>query len=467
MKSNKIYYSILMLLIAVTSLTGCKEDITHTEYLTTPSLKLEYAGEKGTDWLTVKITPNKYAKSYWYAIGTEADRESFEDGTYAGLHKGHGSDELSYTFTYLEPETKYTIFAIPFDADDKPGTLSMIKVETYTDAFAVEKARVMVNSATFTFKSTGDYCSYVYAVGKPGDKEAFENGTLEGIVQRDEYTEYSATVFDLKPETEYIFYAMGYDRLGRPTRTFEYPFKTLSAAEYPAVTSQKVEFADLLYTNYSVTVNEHCFRVGLLIDEQGYRDDVIYNVWGGRVLEMMDMWNKLGNLNIVGRAPVVGLEMRTDALFVSEDPFDKYYDVYAVLYDKNNEPFSVERFQYKTPSFDATAAPATVDVTVTEITAVGATYTIKPSSNAVGVVFETFDADWFDTSVANGTLTEKDILTYLRIHFFYGNNVNTFVETTVTEHPAQRAYVIAGAINKNGFVNGMSELKKVEYTTLP
>lgn len=465
MKSNIIYYSVLTLLLAVTSLTGCKEDVTYTEFLTTPSLKLEHAGDKEPDRFTVTITPNEYTKSYWYAIGTEADRESFENGTYVGLRKERGNGELSYTFTYLKPNSAYTVFALPFDGNDQPGTLSMITVKTDTDAFAVEMARVMAKSATITFSSTGDYHSYLYAVGKPEDKEAFENGTLSGIVRREEYTSYSATVFNLEPDTEYVFYGMGYDRLDQPTKVFEYPFRTLSADNYPVVTNQQVAISDLLFSNYQIEVNEHCSRVGLMIDRQGVRDELIHTFWGGRVLDQMDRWAQVGNLRIVGKGPVVNLEMQTTDLFLDKNPFDQYYDVYAVLYDKNNEPFSVEYFQYKTPSYDATAQPAVVETTVKDITVAGATYEFAPSENTMGFVFETFAADWYDASIANGSLTMEKVMEYLQMHFFYGNRPSFYIETTA-DHPGQRLYLIVGAINKNGFVNGMSELTVIEYTTL-
>lgn len=466
---NRMIYCLAALLLGLMSVVavGCTEEETYIEELTTASLSIERSKEQYSDQLTVTIKPNINTASFTYAIGTDADRESFENGSYKGIRKQLGNEELTYTFTYLEPNTVYTVFAQAFDKDDAAHSVATLKVTTYTDNFKVEVDYVGVKSAAISFDSSFDYYKYIYAVGKPGDKEAFINGTLEGIKEKVEYTHYTVNLFDLEPETDYVFYAMGYDRTDKPTKVFEFPVTTLSAELYPTMTFRyDDQTSNLLYSNYSLTFNEACSKVGVLVVERGsYREQVIDVFWEGRLLEMLHVWAGINNLDTQTKNPNFSFQKSTVGLFRDDDdPFDKEYDVYGILYDQNGYPFAAERFEYKNQSYDANAEASVVDLEITDITSEGATYNFSTNSATFGFAFETFDADSYDMLVGEGIWGDKEIKEYLKTNFYYGAGKQTFIEKSA-EYGGQRLYVVIGGINTNGYINGMSDFVIKEYTT--
>ncbi len=73
--------------------------------------------------VTVTFTPNEDCASYYYMMGTETEFEQWMAATgldmpdYLQTYGFPGEYEISQTFTELEPNTDYMIYAVPADAD--------------------------------------------------------------------------------------------------------------------------------------------------------------------------------------------------------------------------------------------------------------------------------------------------------------------------------------------------------------
>lgn len=465
-----LYYPLVFLFFLPVFLSGCdKEDIYH-EVLGSASLTIERADNQEPNQITVRFIPNEHTISSMYALGTEDDRASFESGTFVGIRKQQGNSPFEFTYAHLDPNTTYVVYARAFDSDGKSSTLSSLKLKTYTDAIQIEPNFIGVRSAAFTVTTSGDYYRYVYAFGRPSDREAFTKGTLSGIKSMEEQPQYTLNNFDLQPEGEYAFFLQAYDRGGYPTKVYEVPFSTSSTALSPAISSFSVNTPNLLYRSFSVAINDKCSKATVLIGAEGEFDAYLhlsYGGWTGRIKDMIASWENLGigYVDAIFTARNNSLTQQTASLFLGTDPFDKPYEAYILLYDVYGEVYSVERFTFKSPSLDTSAAAAGVKIDRIVVEPTRASYHISWDDKTIGLAYQTYEAEYY------ATLSDEEIYTYLISQVIDATGARSQViseETVSTSYPytdytGKTIYFIIAGINKNGLAGGLGAYVRSEF----
>lgn len=462
-KSSTIYYPLALLIIFFqVSLSGCNEEEVYREADETPSLTIERADNVEYDRITVRFIPNEYTGLVSYALGTEDDRASFENGTFVGIRTQQGNDSFEFTFSYLKPNTTYVAYARAYDAKGKTSGFSSMKLKTYTDAIRISPNFIGVYSAAFDVSVSGDYYKYSYAFGKSSDKEAFANGTLTGIGSVLEKPNRTFNSFNLQPSTKYSFFFVAYDRGDNPTKVYEIPFETASTATGPAVSSFSVSAPSMLYRSFSINVNEPCSRAVVSIREKGGFDNYLtemYNSWDGDVKKMMISWESLGAgvlVDAIFNTKTYSFTEQTTALFLDVNPYNRPYEVYILLYDKEGEPFAVEYRTFNSPSFDSSAAAAVVKIDKIVVEPQKATYYISWDKNTLAVALQTYEADYYLT------LTEEEIYSFLAGQIYEATNSSmTYSEATVSttyppfDYTGKTIHLIVAGINKNGLDKGL------------
>lgn len=80
---KKLFKPCILMAAAVGMLfTAC--DPKAGEVVTEPTVAIEFIGTPGVSEVTVKFTPSANASKFDYAIGTEQDRDNFENGDIIG-----------------------------------------------------------------------------------------------------------------------------------------------------------------------------------------------------------------------------------------------------------------------------------------------------------------------------------------------------------------------------------------------
>lgn len=470
-KNSTLHYQLALLIVFLqASLFSCNEEEVYHEVNETPSLTIERADNQEPDRITVRFIPNEFTESFCYALGTEADRESFENGTFVGIRTQQGNETFEFTFSYLKPNTTYVAYARAYDVKGKPSSFSSMKLNTYTDAIRVTPDFIGVNSAAFSVSVSSDYYKYSYAFGKSSDKEAFVNGTFSGIENVSERSMFTLNKFDLQPSTKYTFYLIAYDRGDNPSKLYEIPFETSSTTLAPAVTSFSVSTLNMLYRSFTISVSDQCSKGIVLIREVGdldYTLNQIHNAWNGNIKNMMASWALLGAGNLIDQiftTKSLAFDQQTTTLFFAENPYDRLFEVFILLYDKEGEPFAVERRSFKSPSFDSSAAASVVKIDRIVVEPQQATYHISWDRNTVAVALQSFEAEHYLT------LSEEQIRSHLVEQVFEATDSGmTYSEATViTTYPpvnytGKTIHLIIAGINKNGLDKGLGEYVMSSY----
>ncbi len=417
-----------------------------------------------SDLLTVKFSPDERTSAFEYALGLATQSEQFEAGTMEGIEKVDSVEERDVTFEGLDPQVIYTVFARGYDSDGNKGPVAMLSVRTITDAISVDMQYAADNSAAFMIHTSFDYYRIEYALGKASDKEAFDAGTLEGTVILEEVYDWVPNFFGLTPETDYSFFMRAYDRMERPTIVYECPFTTLAVGSDFPDAEFTVESTDVYRSEFTFTPNSSCGKMIVLMAREGQHDIIISDPMGfaGDLMRMLPAWVKTGE----------AIEITEEDTFYFTTPelaTDNKIEAYVMVFDESGEPFSVKRWGASTPSFDESLPAATVTATISNITAVGATYTFTAAENTLGFLFDTVDADWYDDFKANDPGYYDN---YLRDRFLTDNVWWRYKMEVVpfTEQEAEagkRYYIGICPINENGLTDpdwGALYLK--EYTTL-
>ena len=80
--------------------------------------------------ITITITPSENTAKYSYAIGKGGDLAAFTNGTLAGIVNVTGNQPTTVTFSDLDPETEYMIFARGEDANQIFGEVATQTITT-------------------------------------------------------------------------------------------------------------------------------------------------------------------------------------------------------------------------------------------------------------------------------------------------------------------------------------------------
>lgn len=402
--------SFALTLIALGCIFTSCEKTTKTEVLDPqPGVKVTLIEPMGTNDVTAQFVANDQAAYYAYAIGTDTaiDKELFLSGTLPGYTTFAGKEPKTVKFEDLEQGVRYVIYAIAFDANDAKGPLSVTSVYTAEHNFVVTKQYVGDNSAGFDIRCSDDYSSYIYCLGKPDDREAFINGELEGIKRRSETFIYTENFFGIQPDTDFVFYAMGFDRHGDETDLIEIPIRTaaLNSDEIPNATVTYGE-ADFYAQNYTITPNAKCKKVVFYQKRQVDFNDVIENKnnWASNYMEMFDAWqgytpDKITEMTTTFSATDKILEARP---FLVEFELGVAVDLYVLVYDENYKPAHVKHIPRTLPAKNpALAIPlaSEFDCKLNNFSAETQTidFSVKyTGDNLTGYFFEIIDKAWYD-----------------------------------------------------------------------
>ncbi|MDU1891518.1 MAG: hypothetical protein E6767_12590 [Dysgonomonas sp.] len=475
MKSKNLLYSYMSVLVIAFGMffTSCDGD--DKEPLLSPSVTLEKIITTSSDKFTVVFQPNEVTTRYVYAIGDEANRDAFIAGTYSGIKEVEGRAENTVIFQGLEENSVYTVFARAYDADGTAGPIASVKVKTRKplNDFETERQYLTSNAVAFTIKSSTEYYKYVFGLGKDGDIIDFEEGTLEGMLTKEEISQYTASYFNLEANTEYVFFVKAYDRLSdEPTETKEIKIKTAGRNEAPEV-SFNIDYIDIYNGDYSFTPNDKCGKISVFVAREGEHEDLINNeiYWKGDILTMANRWTEANNgLVTIGYGGTLKMSHLTPKLLLGElDPFNHPMEAYVLIYDKDNKPFAIQRFKFKTPAYNDNAGVADVELTISNITSEGAFYEFYPNEHALGLVYQTFDAEWVEELKTSSEYYDGYIEDFLHLDgywaYCYGAITPTFPERTAEAD--KEYYVYYMVMNSNGPSGGWSKLKRSIFKTLP
>lgn len=437
-----------------------------------PIVQVQLVGNPNATEVTVKVVPEKGTAKYRFALGAKADEAAFMANSMAGMEEVIGDTEKTKTFKDLIPNTDYYLYAIGENADKVVGPLTARLIKTESNDFNVELYYLSDNSAGFSIKNTNDYYQYIYALGSPADREKFENNELEGTVTKTELFDWCVNYFELTPETEYVFYAKGFDRSGGETRVFEIPVTTYAVGsdKIPNVTFEIGE-TNILAQNYKVTPNDKCGQIVLFQQLKGYQDAVFFgeNNWKGKMVEVLDAWKDMSGSGGTMCYTATG-EVLNAMPYTLDMEFNAALEVYLLVYDAGLKPCYVKKFKNVTPGKDETAETSKAsDFTINVTNAMAGTVTCNikhTSDNVMAYYYEIVNADHFDKVIA----TNPDPY-YMHNQLAGGSVVYKSKDFTDTYTGADvlantRYYLVVCPMNVNGpREGGWGELAKKEFTT--
>lgn len=469
MITKKIYWSLAAISSALL-FGSCSGESFEDPHIGKSEVKIEIVGNSDPEMCKVLFTPSEGVTEYSYAIGTDADKDAFLSGS---LEENYGTvtgDEPSeVTFEDLEAGY-YTIYAIATDSTGVRGGLCTMRAFLPDGYFRVEPYYLSDRSAGFKFNITQLYYRFEYYIGKEGDREKFLNGEVDKEVLTDISMYHVINFLDLEPATDYVLYAIAYDRKDVPTDLVEMPFSTYAEGESAAI-EFNIKSIDIYKGVYELIPNEKCGRIDMIVSADGNHDNLIENDahFKGDIPLMVNNWCSVGG---DGTASAVGTSLVKDYITASLTT-DYPLEIYAVAYDMDFNVAAVYNFKFSTPSFNSEAGIPEASIEVSDITSTGATYTITKGSNMFAAMFETLDADWFDDLKNSAGYSEyyiHDLLFANGQYFVYGNDMvdgkSSFEEATGT--PLTRYYAVVCPMNENGPAEdkGWGAMVLEEYRTL-
>lgn len=473
---NKLFiypYIALLTIVFGSVLTGCDDE--EKEALVAPSIVIDRIVTTNSTELKIIFTPSGSTSNFKYAIGNETDRQAFINGSLSTTQSQDGNEKQTITFSNLNEKEVYTIFATAYGVDGTQGPIASIKAETRkkVENFEVIRKYVTSSSAGFCFNATSDYYKFEYALGRPGDKEIFEKGVIDGFSTKEDISAYTANYFDLHPNTDYVFFVRGYDRSsGLESDTQEMPFTTAASGAGPEV-KLRTDYMDIYAGDYTFIPNEHCSKIVSFLSIKDEYADVINNEmnWRGDLITMMETWNKL-NAGLTYSATGSPLEVTytTSKMLTPEvtNPYNYPLEAYSLLYDADGEVYGIQRFSFSTPAYQDGMGEAKVDFKISNINDCGAFYEFTPNKYTMGVLFETFDAEWYEKLLQSDAYYDNYIRDYLYLNGYwnYCHKVSTLSMPERSAEPGKKYYVFYLPMNYNGPGDGWGKVKYEVYTTL-
>ena len=476
MKKLLIQPCVLMVASLGLLLTACggDEQAGGVTVIGEPTVSIEFVGTPGVSDVTVKFVPTEETAKFNYAIGSEQDRENFENGDIVGMQTETSNQEITHTWKDLEAGEYYVVYAMAYDEDGAAGPVSAHGFKTASSDFLVEAYYVGDNSAAFRITNTNDYYTYKFALGTADDKEAFMNDELEAITTKSEVFDWAENYFDLIPDTEYVFYCQGQDRSGSNTQLFEIPITTYSEGsdEIPNFVFEEGP-KDFYMQEYTVTPNALCKQLVLYQQPEGASDGTMFGVnnWKGLLLDMFDSWKDIENIGSVayGACITTAVNEELKAQMTTVDlELENPLDVYVTAYDEMYNPYLVKKFKNTTPAFNSSAAlPDASDFTITtsNVTAEGLDISISyTSDNTRAFFYDLVSGNYWENEIKGDmeALKNKMITDYLNLAWCYNpagkaienNYVFSEDEQKTDAVPGATLYVGVLAMNENGPIEG-------------
>ena len=471
MKKLLIQPCVLMVASLGLLLTACggDEQAGGVTVIGEPTVSIEFVGTPGVSDVTVKFVPTEETAKFNYAIGSEQDRENFENGDIVGMQTETSNQEITHTWKDLEAGEYYVVYAMAYDEDGAAGHVSAHGFKTESSAFVEETYYKGDNSAAFRITNTNDYYTYKYALGTAADKEAFLNDELASIKTQSEVFDWAENYFDLEPATEYVFYCVGQDRSGRDTQLFEIPFTTYAEGSDEIPNFVYTEGAkDFYMQNYTVTPNALCKQLVLYQQTEGAADGTMFGVnnWKGLTLDMFDAWKDINIGAVVAGTYITSAtnEVLEAAATTTDLELENPLDVYVIAYDEMYKPFLVKKYANSTPAFNANAAlPDASDftITVTDVTMEGFNIAINyTSDNTRAYFYDIISGDYWDNQIEHdmAALKNEMITNYLSLGWCYNRKSienNYVIDPSIPDFVAgAKFYIGVLAMNENGPIEG-------------
>lgn len=471
MKKLTVLFTLCLFMLTY-SLISCQAERID---LNAPTISISQIESENPDELSILLTPASGTANYKYAISLSSDYSPFLDGSMEGIETVEGAEAKVAVFDNLTSGTYYYIYAQAYSKDNNTGGLATYKV-LYADKNAVTVVQQynLSGSAAFEIFYPPHYIQCKYYLGTKDDKDAFLNGTLEGVkTLGDLPAKMYISYFDLNPGKDYVFYAQTTDILGITGQLFEIPFTTPTKDSSPYAEFETV-YQDAFREHYRLTPNSQCGKIICLFNEVGEGAETIVNGagWSGNWLALIQSWSNLTTQNP---------EMQTYSAV--GEPVDIIYDdytftygaskkMYAVLFDESGKtPIGVQNWDFKKMDMPSNVEKAKVTVTISNITSTGATYTYLADENTMGYFYDTVDADWWDENkeklLAQDPYYLHNLLKADHIFAYPSDDQNrTRQYTEQTGVPGKRYYAVACPANMKGPGMGWEDLVIAEYTTL-
>lgn len=162
--------------------------------------------------ITVKVSLQKDAKGYYYAIGQATDLEAFKNGTLENIQTQSDPTVKEVTFDDLAENTQYMVFVQAFAGEEK-GKVQTLAVSTTEQArepdlnLTMELDNATENSFVMKIGYSKDAETIAYAYGTPDDLEAFEKGSLKTISRQEAKGSKTLIVSGLERGNDYTIFA--------------------------------------------------------------------------------------------------------------------------------------------------------------------------------------------------------------------------------------------------------------------
>ena len=419
---KKFLINALVLLSA--GLVACQSDGPAASTETAPSVVVEVLSRSLTS-VTLKFVPSDNAAMYKFALGNEFDRDNFLNDDLIGTVVEVSNNPVEYTFDGLESSTYYVVYAVAYDSENKMGPVTSRGVQTMNTDFVVSQKYMSDTSAGFLIDCSTDYYTWSCALGTADDRDAFLDNLMPGIITYDESFHRQVNYFDLQKGTDYVFYCIGYDRAGRESNLFEFPFTTYDDSDsFPDFTIEIGNpVSDFMYQSYIVTPNSLVSSILVLpLEPDGNYDyNVLNGTYGGEIDEAIRYFTSGVQTVISGDEDTYFFAAQHETQGVGAKQ-----RAYVVTYDLNGDLAHVKCFDSSTPGFDPTLLdPKASDISfviypVPESTVPLAVVDIicKENSDIVAYYFDLITVDTVnaiieDPQFGNGELNDA-ALDYIR-----------------------------------------------------
>ncbi|MBR4155858.1 MAG: T9SS type A sorting domain-containing protein [Bacteroidales bacterium] len=261
-----------IILWVANEISGDDDDDDDDDQELNPSVEITL-GEVTTTSLKATFTPNADCAKYHILADTQANMEmwmtmmgaSLEDLVVMwGVEK---SSAYTHTWNDLAPNTEYTVYALPKDADGNAGELVTTTVTTEqsggTGTSVIELVVEVLTKTSVKTTATPNEETAVYHYGLI-EKSYFDEIGEEAAIQlfrEDFYSFYEVDVWewiDLTPETDYYAIATGQNSAGEWGETTIVAFRT------------EVEgFDELVKTNFSIYPNPASSTINIVSEVKG------------------------------------------------------------------------------------------------------------------------------------------------------------------------------------------------------
>lgn len=467
--------SFLPLLMFVLFLQACSDE-NETIVFENPSLPtvtIEQVGELGSTEVTLKFLLSEQSAGFYYAVGGVDEREAFKKGTLSSIQQVKEKGIKEIVINKLQPDSVYVVFARAYDAENQKGPVAELGFITLDKDLQTHPVRAKVEyitsmSAAFTVYPENYYYKFEYALGKAGDKEAFEKGTLEGIVTQEQMDKFTVSYFGVSPATDYVWFLRAYNRVNKRSQTYEIPFISAAAGAVPEI-SLHINDINIYEGNYTFTPNTYCKWFGVLVCKKGDYDSKFYNRYtcNGDILLKMEEFVRLPFGNPLTMAE--GGNVAEIQYFTPQFKLDAELEAWAILYDQDDKAFGVQRIEMKTPAYDnSLGEAAVVNFQFDTIAANYSPFRFTVNEHTLLTFFAVWEIAEFekakemlekDKYYLHKKTFEKSYDAVLKQYNFFYGKAEEFQGAIYTN--SGEYYVVFVPVNANGPEKGWGELKSI------